>query len=142
MDIRKYRENEIEDIVELWYEVSIKAHDFISDDYWEAGKVEMKEKYIPISDTYVIEDDEKIIGFISMVQDYLAAIFINISYQNKGYGKRLLDYIKTQKDYIELRAYKKNNKTVEFYLRNDFHIKEESIDEETGEKEYLMIWNR
>lgn len=140
MVIRKYEEEELDDIIELWYKVSIKAHDFISYDYWESGKSEMKEKYIPMSETYVIEEDKKIIGFISMVQDYLAAIFIDIEYQNKGYGKTLLDYIKTQKNHIELKAYKKNSKTINFYLKNGFKVKEESVDEETGELEYLMEW--
>jgi putative acetyltransferase len=142
MNIRKYREDEIEELVELWYDVSIKAHSFISDDYWRAGKKDMREKYIPMSATYVIEDNEEIIGFVSIVDDYLAAIFIGTNYQDKGYGNKLLDYIKTKKDYIELRVYKKNEKTVKFYLKNDFHIQEESIDELTGEEEFLMVWNK
>lgn len=140
MLIRRYKENEIDHIVELWYKVSIIAHNFISEKYWEAGKKQMHGVYIPMSDTYVIEDNENIAGFISMVDNYLAAIFIGTQYQNKGYGKKLLDYIKEQKDYLELKVYKKNSKTVDFYLKNGFEIKEESMDEDTKEAEYFMKW--
>lgn len=140
MNIRKYNENEINYIVELWCEVSKKAHNFIDDKYWEEKKEEMMKKYIPMSDTYVIEDDNKILGFISMVDNYLAALFIDSNYHSKGYGNKLLNFVKERKDEIELKVYEKNKKAYEFYLRNGFILKDKLIDNDTGEKDYLMIW--
>lgn len=140
MNIRKYNENEINYIVELWCEVSKKSHDFISEEYWEEKKEDMAIKYIPISETYVIEDDGKILGFVSMVDNYLAALFIDSNYHNKGYGNKLLNFVKERKDEIQLKVYEKNKKAYEFYLKNGFILKDELIDSDTGEKDYLMIW--
>lgn len=47
MNIRKYEENEIGDIVEPWYNISIMAHYFISDDYWKDDSFIYKGEYKP-----------------------------------------------------------------------------------------------
>lgn len=140
MNIREYKKAEIDTLVDIWYQSSLKAHDFIDKDYWKSKREEMKEKYLPMSENYVISNHAEIIGFISMVDNYLAALFIDAKYQGEGHGKELLNYMKKSRENIQLKVYKKNNKAVTFYLRNGFVIKEELLDEETSEKEFLMEW--
>ncbi|SFM00468.1 GNAT family N-acetyltransferase [Halanaerobium salsuginis] len=67
----------------------------------------MREKYIPMSDTYIIEDNNHLYGFVSMLDNYLAAIFIDEKFQKKGLGKSLLEYVKKDRAYIELKVFKK-----------------------------------
>ncbi|MBP1917121.1 GNAT family N-acetyltransferase [Lederbergia galactosidilytica] len=55
------------------------------------------------------------LGFLSMVDDYLAALFMNPEQQNKGYRKQLLNFIKKQRTQIQLKVYKKNEKAIHFY---------------------------
>ncbi|MED4850450.1 N-acetyltransferase [Caldifermentibacillus hisashii] len=138
--IREYRKAEIDILVDIWYQSSLIAHDFIDKDYWKSKREEMKEKYLPMSENYVISKNAEIMGFISMVDNYLAALFIDAKYQGEGHGKELLNFIKKHRKNIQLKVFKKNNKAVNFYLRNGFVIKEELIDEETSEKEFLMEW--
>ena len=138
--IRKLQKEEIAIVVELWYETSIKAHDFISKEYWQTNKAEMQETYIPNSETYVAEIDKNIVGFISLMNDYLAAIFVKPEEQGKKIGTALLNYVKNTKEKLELKVYSKNIKSFEFYKKNDFSVQTESIDENTGEKELLMEW--
>lgn len=140
MNIRLYKKTEVNKLVEIWYEGSLIAHDFISKDYWKSKKIEMKEMYLPMSETYVISNDNDVVGFVSMVDNYLAAFFIDVKHQGEGNGKRLLNFIKKTKGKIQLKVYKKNNKAVNFYLGNGFVIKEESIDDQTAEEELLMEW--
>ncbi len=140
--IRKSNKQDIDKIVELWYEVSLEAHDFVDKEYWESAKKDMREQYIPMSDTYIIEEDKELIGFISMVDSYLAAIFIDSKFQSKGYGKELLDYVKKHKEYIELKVFQKNVVAYKFYSRNGFIIEKELVDDNLNEKEYLMIWRK
>src|SRR5699024_11973917 len=80
-----------------------QAHDFIYSGYWESQIEEMKEKYIPMSETHVITNQTKIIGFISMVEGYLAALFIDVAYQNNGAGKELLNFEKRRRNKIRLK---------------------------------------
>src|SRR5699024_6790062 len=99
-------------------------------------------KYIPMSETHVITNQTKIIGFISMVEGYLAALFIDVAYQNNGAGKELLNFEKRRRNKIRLKVYKENLSAVRFYEKNGFIIKEELTEEETNKQEYLMEWTK
>jgi len=99
-------------------------------------------KIIPMSETYVVSNEKDVVGFVSMMDNYLAALFIDVKHQGRGYGKELLDFIKRLKENIQLRVYKKNKKTVDFYLKNGFVIKEEVLEEQTSEEEFLMVWEK
>ncbi|WP_413380878.1 GNAT family N-acetyltransferase [Alkalihalobacillus sp. 1P02AB] len=140
MNIRLIEKTEINKIVEIWYEGSVISHDFIDKDYWETQQIEMKEKYIPMSETYVVSNEKEVVGFVSMLDNYLAALFIDVKHQGDGYGKGLLNFIKEKREMIQLKVYKKNNNAVDFYLKNGFIITEESVDEQTSENEYSMEW--
>jgi putative acetyltransferase len=142
VNIRSNKKTEIDKLVEIWYKGSLIAHDFIDKDYWKSQQMEMEKKYIPISETYVISNEKDVVGFVSMVDNYLAALFIDVKHQGGGYGKGLLNFIKSQRENIQLKVYKKNNKAVDFYLKNGFLIKEELLDEQTSEKEFLMEWEK
>src|SRR5699024_12105582 len=80
--IRAYKENDIDILIDIWYKSSLHAHVLIYSGDWESQIEEIKEKYIPMSETHVITNQTKIIGFISMVEGYLAALFIDVAYQN------------------------------------------------------------
>ncbi|WP_461643951.1 GNAT family N-acetyltransferase [Labilibaculum euxinus] len=142
MKIRKLETKNIETVVELWYQTSIIAHDFISASYWKKNKDAMASIYLPNSETYVAIEDENIIGFISMVENLLAAIFVDNELQGKGTGKKLLNFIKKRRIKIQLKAYMKNTKTVDFYKSQDFKTISKNKEKETGEYEYLMEWTK
>lgn len=142
MNIRSNNETEINKLVEIWYEGSLIAHDFIDRNYWKSKQSEMEEKYLPMSETYVVSNEKDIIGFLSMMDNYMAALFIDVKHQGSGYGKGLLDFIKSQRENIQLNVYKKNNNSVDFYLKNGFVVIEETLDEQTSEEEFLMEWKK
>ena len=142
MNIRLNKKKEVSKIIEIWYETSLIAHNFIDKDYWKSQQREMKEKYLPMSETYVISNDNDVVGFVSMVDNYLASLFIDVQHQGEGYGKRLLNFIKGRRENIQLKVYKKNIKAVNFYLKNGFVIKNEVLDEQTAEEEFLMGWEK
>lgn len=142
MEIRKLTPEDIETVVDLWYKTSVIAHDFIPSNYWKKNMMGMATQYLPNSETYVAVYDEKIAGFVSMVEDFLAAIFVDNEIQGKGTGKKLLDFVKVTRTTIQLKVYKKNIRTVDFYKSQGFEIMSESKEEETGEYEFLMVWKR
>ncbi|WP_147534354.1 GNAT family N-acetyltransferase [Bacillus marasmi] len=142
MEIRLCKDTEISKLAEIWYEASLNAHDFVDKDFWGSQKNNMKEKYLPMAETYVISNEKDVIGFISMVDHYLAALFIDVKQQGAGYGSRLLHFIKGRREKIQLKVYKKNTNAVNFYSKNGFVIKEELLDEQTAEEELLMEWKK
>src|SRR5699024_2368048 len=133
--IRAYKENDIDILIDIWYKSSLQAHDFIYTGYWESQIEEMKEKYIAMADTHVISNQTKIIGFISMVEGYLAALFIDVAYQNNGAGKELLNFEKRRRNKMRLKVYKGNISAVRFDEKNGIIIKQELTANESNQQE-------
>lgn len=72
--IRPRTDRDIEAILDIWLQASIKAHDFVPDEFWEAQVEDMRTLYIPASDTFVFEQNSDVVGFYSLHEDRLAAI--------------------------------------------------------------------
>ncbi|ODB63794.1 N-acetyltransferase [Paenibacillus polymyxa] len=143
MSIRPANVEELNELTAIWLDASIEAHHFIAPQYWASQVTEMENRYLPLAQNYVIiQDDHSIGGFVSMLDGYLAALFIRVDSQRKGYGKLLLDWIKKQHDEIQLKVYQSNTKAFNFYTKNGFTIQAESVDAETGEKEFVMAWTK
>ena len=137
--IRSLENKDINKIMDIWLESTIKAHDFIEKEYWENNYNTVKDLYIPISETFVYEDEEDIKGFISIInKEYIGALFVDVNYQGNGVGKALIDYASDKYKNLSLAVYKQNNKSVEFYKNRGFEIIEEQINEDSGYIEYIM----
>lgn len=137
--IRKLQNSDINSVAEIWLDTNIKAHNFISQQYWIDNFEMVKEMFLQ-AEIYVYENEEQIQGFIGLNDNYIAGIFVKSDKQSKGIGKHLLDYVKEIKSQLSLSVYKKNVRAIKFYEREDFKIQSENIDENTNEKEYFMIW--
>lgn len=139
--IRKFENKDLETIMEIWLNTNIQAHDFIPKEYW-ISNFNLVKAMLPNAEIYVYELDDKINGFIGIDSAYIAGIFVLNENQSKGIGKELLNRIKGIYSKLSLTVYKKNTKAVNFYQREQFVIKQEQIDGNTGEIEHLMIWNK
>lgn len=137
--IREFRNQDLDRIMELWLNTNISAHSFIKEEYWKSNLDEVK-LMMPKAEVYVYEENGNIQGFVGLMNDYIAGIFVLSQYQSKGIGKMLLDYIKKKRDRLDLTVYKENDKAVRFYLRENFAIEKEQVDENTGKIELKMSW--
>ena len=137
--IRKMKNIDINRVADIWLKTNLKAHYFIPEQYW-ISNYEFVKELLPQAEVYVYEDDKMIQGFIGINDEYIEGIFVSDEMQSRGIGKMLLDYIKDKKDRLQLKVYQKNVRAMSFYQREGFTIQSESMDEFTGEKEYVMNW--
>ncbi len=137
--IRKFRTDDLEQVMELWLATNISAHDFISAKYWHANYALVKEM-LPQANIWVYEKNNEIWGFIGLQDTYIAGIFVADKAQGKGIGSELLAKAKQQKSQLSLAVYAKNERALNFYQRADFTVVNEQLDETTGQVEYLMKW--
>ncbi|NDV22334.1 N-acetyltransferase [Desulfovibrio sp. JC022] len=140
--IRKVLPEEYDFLGSLWLEVSINAHDFISREFWEANLDAMRNEYLPASETWVIEQDGDIAGFMSLMGETVAALFVSADKQGNGLGSRLLHHAKEEYESLNLCVYKENLSSVAFYKKQGFKVSEERADEHTGHVEFVMSWQR
>lgn len=136
--IRSLQKADINRIADIWLDTNLKAHSFISAQYWESN-YELVKEMLSQAEVYVYEDGQKIQGFIGLSDKYIEGIFVSEKMQSQGIGKLLLNYIKDRKDVLRLNVYQKNIRAIHFYQREGFEIQCEGLDEATGEKDYVMI---
>lgn len=139
--IRKFKKEDIEEVSRIWLDTNIKSHNFIDKNYWKDNFKIVKDLLLK-AEIYVYEDEKGVIkGFIGLNNNYIEGIFVCENVQSKGIGKKLVDYAKQIKSNLSLKVYKKNIRAIKFYQRENFEIKKEGIDEDTGEEEYFMEWD-
>ena len=137
----KAAEHEKVDIIGFPFSISESFQQFNTNKSREEA-FDMVKEMIPLAEIYVHEVDNanQIDGFIGLNNDYIEGIFIKDVAQSKGTGKQLLDQVKKIKSTLKLNVYQKNERAIQFYLREEFSIQSECVDDNTGEKEFTMVW--
>lgn len=141
--IRKFTKNDLEHVMKIWLETNMEAHSFIPKEYWLENYAKVKEM-LPEAQIFVFEDEKtkQLLGFIGLMKNYIAGIFIVQARQSQGIGKALMDYVKKKYVSLTLTVYQKNSRALAFYQRESFSIQAESTDKGTQEKEFVMSWKR
>ncbi|AQS59999.1 N-acetyltransferase [Desulforamulus ferrireducens] len=130
--IRAYKKQDDAELIKIWYEASIIAHSFIPSTFWEAEKKSIQEKYLPLAETYVKEIDGQIVGFISLIEDYIGGLFVHPNCQGKGVGTELINKAKSLRPKLTVEVYQENTKAQRFYGKCGFTLTGERVQPETG----------
>ena len=139
--LRTMRTDDLDYVVKIWLESNIQAHSFIESDYWKENKEEVR-KMLPHSLIQVAEIDGNIVGFIGMNETRIQGLFVSSDFQSRGIGHSLIEWAKTGNEELTLSVYQKNQRALQFYLKEGFVIGERLMDQKTGEIELLMQWKR
>ncbi len=142
--IRYFQQQDEDSVIRIWLEASAIAHSFIPRSYWESKVPDIRNKYLPQSQTLVNEDEHtnEITGFISLIGNYIAALFVSPDRQGQGIGQALMNHVKLQYPELELNVYTKNAQALAFYKRQGFMIVREQTDGQTGQQEFTMKYQR
>lgn len=130
---------DLETIASIWLRSNLEAHTFIDRNYWLKNYQTVKAS-LTTADLYAYYHNEKIIGFLGLIDEYIAGIFVLQEYRSLGIGGQLLARIKEKHSKLLLSVYQKNERAVQFYLKQGFTILKETTDYETTEEEFLMEW--
>lgn len=139
--IREFQESDIEQVMKIWLSGNEDAHFFVPKEYWHSHFAEVR-KQIAQAEVSVYETDGEIQGFIGITDGYIAGIFVEKCCRSQGIGRQLLEYAKQTHDALSLNVYRENERAAALYLREGFVISAENIEEDTGETEYTMIWEK
>lgn len=141
MKIRSGTPVDIKAMLTIWLDASVTAHSFVDADYWSSKVDEMRDVYLPAATNYVAENDAGIAGFISLVNDTVAALFVSPELQHHGVGSALLSHAKTLHATLTLGVYKDNVQSVDFYTKHGFVVVAEQIETDTQHTELVMTWH-
>ena len=136
--IRKHTPEDLESILDVWYQSSTLAHPFLEKGFVEKVKKDMRDMYIPGSETWVYEEEGTVIGFVGMMGNEIGGLFVLPSHHSKGVGTKLVDFIRESHQELEVEVFLKNKIGRAFYDKYGFEIFSEELHEPSGEQVVRM----
>ncbi len=130
--IRAYEDSDQEALLRVWYESSIIAHDFMPASFWAMERQAIIDEYMPIAETWVAEEDRRVIGFHALIDNELGALFVDPARQGEGVGSALMNHAKSLRSHLTLGVFKANTRSRRFYEKHGFRPIGETVEERTG----------
>ena len=79
-------------------------------------------------------------GFYSLHENSLPAIFVQAELQGQGVGKALLSDAKARRNPLTLSVFQAHQPSYQFYLSQGFSVTGEQVNEHTGSLEFIMTF--
>ena len=116
--IRRMGKGDLDAVAAIWLDANREAHDFIPAAYWLGHFAEVRTA-LARAEVWVFETEARaeISGFIGLLGDYIAGIFVRREARSGGVGRQLLDHVKTSRGQLRLQVYRKNLRAAAFYQR-------------------------
>lgn len=137
--IRHMHPKDIDAIMQLWLQGNLYAHPFVDSHYWQSHYDDVQ-KQILRAKVYVYEKEHCIVGFIGLIDDYIAGIFVDQNVQSQGVGQALLAHVQASHSALTLNVYAENTRACKFYLHRGFKIVNQQVDCQTNALDYTMQW--
>lgn len=140
-ELNENDEKTLDSLLAIWLEGNLQAHSFISKNYWLDNQVGVREG-LAQARIFVKETDGKAVGFLGLVEEEIAGLFVKEQFQKQGIGEALIQRVKDEKKILTLTVYENNQAALLFYERQGFRRVRYQIDPETQQREWLMRWTR
>nr|AEA07648.1 putative acetyltransferase [uncultured bacterium] len=134
MQIRQYKESDLEAVLSSWENATRLAHPFMTNEFLAQERINTAEIYLPNTDTWVIEIDEEVVGFIALMGNDVGAIFLQPEHHGKGAGKALMDKARDLHGDLEVEVFSENTIGRRFYSKYGFEFLDEKLHEPTGQQ--------
>lgn len=138
--LRQYQGSDLEAVLNSWEVATRLAHEFMSDAFIAQERKNVAEIYLPNTDTWVVEIDGEVRGFIALMGNEVGAIFLQPEFHGIGAGKALMDKAQALHGDLEVEVFKANSIGCEFYLRYGFELLKETLHESTGQPLLRLVF--
>ena len=141
--IRKIKEEDLTKVMTIWVKGNFKANNFIDKDYWLEIYNDTKVDFLKKFKTYVYVKDNDILGFISIYENEIKAIYVKENNRNESIGTKLVNYYRsnlTSEKEIFIKIFEKNMKSIIFFSKLQFKNTKIQLNEKFNESEYVMTW--
>jgi len=132
--IREYRPEDRDELMQVWEEATALAHPFLDAEFVATVRHDIANVYLPITENWVWESENRVVGFISLIENEIGGLFVSPAHHRQGIGHALLVQARKNHETLEVEVFKANPIGRAFYEKSGFELSEESIHEATGEK--------
>ena len=130
--IRPYQDHDINELLDVWYAASSLAHPFLPAAFQKQERENIRNIYIPNTRTWVYLVANELVGFISMIDNEIGAIFIKPTYHGQGIGTKMVNYVAQFHKTLEVEVFKANKIGRPFYDKYGFVYLSEYLHEATN----------
>ena len=113
--VRPYNESDLDAVLSSWENASRIAHPFLEEEFLAQERKNIPELYLPNADTWVVEADNQVAGFIALIGNEVGAIFLQPEHQGKKMGKAMMDKAQQLHGDLEVEVFEKNSTGRKFY---------------------------
>ena len=131
--IRPCADADVAELTEAWYQASLIAHSFLTEEFFAAERQQITDSWLPIAETTVYELDGRVVGFLALIDNEVGAIFVHPEHQGRGIGRALMDQARASRPFLELDVFEANPFGRRFYDAYGFQYVSEHVHEETGQ---------
>jgi putative acetyltransferase len=134
MKIREANPADCNPLLDIWLRSVRATHRFLTEDDIQALLPEVQKWLaLPNLELWVLCSDEtQPIGFMSLSEGSLDALFIAPEQIRRGGGRLLLEHARRQKGRLKVEVNEQNPEAVNFYLKSGFEVVGRSATDESG----------
>lgn len=118
--IRPCTARDLDPVMEIWEEASRRGHPFLTESFIAAEREMVRDIHLPAAETWVFEEDGRVLGFLSLVENEVGALFVDPGSHRRGVGRALMDHAKGRHTTLELDVFEENVSARAFYVRCGF----------------------
>jgi putative acetyltransferase len=100
---------------DIWLRASVMAHPFLGEARLREERRQIEEIYLPKAETFVASFEQRPVGFIGLLDNFIGGLFVDPDRARQGIGRTLVDYALTQKRELTLEVYAANEQACAFY---------------------------
>ncbi len=136
--IRKYQSEDTDALVAAWQDANALAHSFLQEAFIAQVATDMRNIYLPRAETWVIEADGALAGFIALLGNEIGGLFLHPAFHGRGLGKALADHAAKLHGPLRVEVFEKNAIGRRFYDRYGFIETDRYLHEPSGETTLKM----
>ncbi len=136
--IRQYRDTDLAEVMAAWESASKVAHPFMNKDFFEQERHNIPSLYLPNADTWVVIDENKVVGFIALIGNEIGGLFVDVNSHRKGFGRALMNKAEQIHGDLQVKVFKQNIIGRKFYQSYGFAFDSELTWPATGDIIYKL----
>jgi len=132
--IRPFTQDDTDTVVDIWRAASALAHPFLSRTFIESEARNLRNIYLAFAETWVLEKDGNVVGFVALVENAVAGLFLDPAYHGTGLGHAMIKHAQSARGALTVEVFEKNTIGRKFYASCGFIPERNSVHEPTSER--------
>ena len=140
--IRPYSPADLERVLEIFLEASITGQSFLDEGFWRRQVPVIRDELMPISDTWVVEEEGMVVAFIALIGNVIGGLFTHPNQQRRNHGTALINHVANLFDPLYVEVFAANTRAVDFYRKRGFVHHAVRINQDAGLPEFVLLLSR